>query len=290
MWKRKRDAVRQAYRPERSRGAPPQRPWRAAVLVALCAGASASFLAAQRQQALPTGPMQEKAQTACLTCHTAQIIVQQRLDRGGWTRETDKMIRWGAPVAAEDREALIDYLTNHFGPTEPQEPRGELPEGPGRDKVRAACLACHGVAIIAQQHLERRRWSQSVERQIRWGARVASGDREAVIDYLVQHFGPPKEDKIEKPAPELAAGPACALVQPVCLECHDAGTIVEQRFDRRGWTRVVRKMIGFGAVVEPDEGEAIIGYLVKNYSPAVGQQGTEQSRSLKKPPQPKPAP
>jgi len=65
---------------------------------------------------LPSGTMQEKATTACTECHEARIIVQQRLSKTGWTKEVDKMTKWGALVEAADRDALIDYLSSNFGP------------------------------------------------------------------------------------------------------------------------------------------------------------------------------
>ena len=68
---------------------------------------------------LPPGPIQAKARTACTECHDAGIIVQQRLSRGSWTKEVDKMTRWGATVAPEDREAFIDYFAGNFGPDKP---------------------------------------------------------------------------------------------------------------------------------------------------------------------------
>jgi hypothetical protein len=65
---------------------------------------------------LPAGPVQEKATAACASCHEARIIVQQRLSRAAWTREMDKMIKWGAEVDPKDRDALIDYYSVNFGP------------------------------------------------------------------------------------------------------------------------------------------------------------------------------
>jgi len=65
---------------------------------------------------LPTGPLQKKAAAACLSCHEARIIVQQRLSNAAWTREMDKMVKWGAEVDPQDREALIDYFSENFGP------------------------------------------------------------------------------------------------------------------------------------------------------------------------------
>ena len=65
---------------------------------------------------LPGGPAKEKAEAACLTCHEARIIVQQRLTKPAWTKEVDKMIKWGAEVDPKDRDALIDYFSVNFGP------------------------------------------------------------------------------------------------------------------------------------------------------------------------------
>ena len=51
----------------------------------------------------------------CLGCHQADLIEQQRLDRVGWGRELDKMVRWGATVPAGERDAMVSYLSTRFG-------------------------------------------------------------------------------------------------------------------------------------------------------------------------------
>jgi hypothetical protein len=63
---------------------------------------------------LPTGPMQAKVQTACTECHDSGIIEQQRLNKAAWTKEVDKMIKWGAVVDPGDRDAMIEYLNANF--------------------------------------------------------------------------------------------------------------------------------------------------------------------------------
>lgn len=63
--------------------------------------------------------MAAKATTSCLECHEARIILQQRLSKANWTKEVDKMVKWGALVDAGDRDALIDYLSANFGPDKP---------------------------------------------------------------------------------------------------------------------------------------------------------------------------
>jgi cytochrome c5 len=62
------------------------------------------------------GPGADVFKRRCLACHQADIVEQQRLGRAGWTREIDKMIRWGADVSDMDKEPLATYLTSAYGP------------------------------------------------------------------------------------------------------------------------------------------------------------------------------
>ena len=63
---------------------------------------------------LPPGTLQAKMKAACLGCHDSGIIVQQRLGKAAWTKEVDKMIKWGAVVDPGDRDAFIEYLRANF--------------------------------------------------------------------------------------------------------------------------------------------------------------------------------
>lgn len=81
---------------------------------------------------LPRAQIQASVTTACTECHESRIIVQQRLNKAGWTKEVDKMMKWGALVDPKDRDAFIDYLSTNFPPnkqpyvaakTTPQKPK-----------------------------------------------------------------------------------------------------------------------------------------------------------------------
>jgi hypothetical protein len=85
-----------------------------ALTVTVCGLMSANTRAAR--QDLPEGKGVELARERCLNCHEADLIVSQRLSRQGWTREVDKMIRWGAVVSDAEKEPLVDYLFSNFGP------------------------------------------------------------------------------------------------------------------------------------------------------------------------------
>jgi hypothetical protein len=98
-----------------------------AFLAALLALACLTLLHAQSPE-LPPGPLQAKMNTACLECHDARIVVQQRLSKSAWTKEVDKMIKWGAVVDPADREAFIDYLSSNF-------PEGNKPYAAGTAKT-----------------------------------------------------------------------------------------------------------------------------------------------------------
>lgn len=65
---------------------------------------------------LPDGPMKPLADQACLHCHSADMIRQQRLTEKQWTAEVTKMAGWGAAVPDDQKAALVAYLLEHFGP------------------------------------------------------------------------------------------------------------------------------------------------------------------------------
>ena len=104
-----------------------------ALLAALLALACLTLLHAQSPE-LPSGPLQAKMKTACLECHDASIVVQQRLSKAAWTKEVDKMIKWGAVVDAADRDAFIDYLSANF----PAEKAPYVPPNTANGKKKSA--------------------------------------------------------------------------------------------------------------------------------------------------------
>ena len=92
----------------------------AAFAVALTSLSLLPLLRAQLQD-LPAAPIQAKVRTACNECHDSSIMVQQRLSKAAWTKEVDKMIKWGALVDTADHDAFVDYLSTNFPPDKPAE-------------------------------------------------------------------------------------------------------------------------------------------------------------------------
>ncbi len=85
-------------------------------------GVIAPTLLPAQSPELPAGPIQAKVRTACNECHDSHIIMQQRLSNKVWSKEVDKMIKWGAIVAPNDRDAFIEYLSLNFPPDKATEP------------------------------------------------------------------------------------------------------------------------------------------------------------------------
>jgi len=52
---------------------------------------------------------------ACLSCHGRDLTEQQRLSPAGWTREVEKMMRWGAVVSDAEKAPLVSYLADRYG-------------------------------------------------------------------------------------------------------------------------------------------------------------------------------
>jgi len=63
---------------------------------------------------LPDGKGKDLVEAKCLPCHSADMLVQQRLTEKQWTAEIDKMTKWGATVTDADKAPMIEYLAKHF--------------------------------------------------------------------------------------------------------------------------------------------------------------------------------
>ena len=63
-----------------------------------------------------TPPGEAAYHRACLSCHGADLIDQQKLSRAGWVREVEKMMRWGATVSDTDKDPLVDFLVAKTAP------------------------------------------------------------------------------------------------------------------------------------------------------------------------------
>ncbi len=63
---------------------------------------------------LPPGDAAGLVREKCFACHDHSLIAGQKLDPVRWTREVEKMTRWGAPVTDAEKDRLVRYLAEHF--------------------------------------------------------------------------------------------------------------------------------------------------------------------------------
>jgi cytochrome c oxidase cbb3-type subunit III len=105
----------------------------------------------------------------CSVCHSADLIVQQRLPRARWEAIVDKMIHWGAELSNDEAQLLTRYLAARYHPGVPDnlpslehevgkaEPLklDSAAEGPiigvaarGGGIFEHNCQACHGAGAM----------------------------------------------------------------------------------------------------------------------------------------------
>ena len=74
-------------------------------------------LAADQSGALlPDGPGKETVSRICTDCHDTANIRKLRLPRDQWSDKMDEMVDRGAKGTDQEMAAVLDYLTQNFGP------------------------------------------------------------------------------------------------------------------------------------------------------------------------------
>ena len=106
----------------------------------------------------------------CLSCHSSEILRQQRLTGGQWEKVVRKMAGWGADLTAEETTVVAAYLAAEYGPDagtfEPEpvaaaraanestkEDDGPFAAGNverGRALYATQCASCHGADARGQ--------------------------------------------------------------------------------------------------------------------------------------------
>ena len=137
----------------------------------------------------------------------------------------------------------------------------QLPPGPGADALKSRCVICHEADIITSQKLSLTGWTNSINKMVRWGSQITAEEREVLQPYLAQHFAP------RPMASHVSTEAGAATYKKVCLTCHDADMIEQQRLTPTGWTRSVEKMMRWGAAVSDAEKQPLIDHLASRFGP-----------------------
>ncbi|MBY8821272.1 cytochrome C [Sphingomonas colocasiae] len=71
----------------------------------------------EREAVLPPGPGADLVAAQCAACHSLDYVQTQPRGKGKpfWDAAVTKMVKvYGAPVSAEDGEAIATYLAEHY--------------------------------------------------------------------------------------------------------------------------------------------------------------------------------
>jgi mono/diheme cytochrome c family protein len=96
-------------------------------------------------------------------------------------------VRIAVPAAA-----LFAVMLAGASAQQPAAPPGdELPEGEGKRILRASCASCHELDEVTKfrGYYDRKAWADIVNTMVEYGATLAKGEDEVLVDYLTQHFG-----------------------------------------------------------------------------------------------------
>ena len=110
--------------------------YRIAMIAAALLG-GLSLASAAGAQDLPPGAGHEMVQTACTTCHGADVIVSQRRSADEWKDVVSRMVGNGAPLADDQFAVVVKYLSDTLGP----EGAAPVAQGPAAPATPAAPAA-----------------------------------------------------------------------------------------------------------------------------------------------------
>ncbi len=88
----------------------------ACLLASVFAGVPAS--AGEEKVQIVAAPGVEQVRANCIACHSLDYIQMNSpfLDRKGWEAAITKMEKaFAAPIKAEDKEAMLNYLSTNYG-------------------------------------------------------------------------------------------------------------------------------------------------------------------------------
>jgi mono/diheme cytochrome c family protein len=74
------------------------------------------LVAALWAQELPEGDGKTLTQNVCGSCHSLDVVVQQRATKEEWRGIVDSMVQSGATVTEAEATAIVAYLAKNFPP------------------------------------------------------------------------------------------------------------------------------------------------------------------------------
>jgi cytochrome c2 len=199
---------------DRKRGAP-ERParWTRAVLwvlpslLLLAAGSPTEAQpgrATRPQVTPPQGPVRTVIFAHCTSCHGIDDYAYNALDRQGWDALiTTRHRGLTVTITPPERNLLLDWLVERFGPTSKPFPRTYVarevttflsdPEGEGL--LKRACTSCHGIDRVNSARFSPERWRVVTVDMRERGARLEDDELERLVEWLGRVKGTNDSDR-----------------------------------------------------------------------------------------------
>ena len=174
------------------------------VLVAAAAASTASPAAAQQNRGAtrpkvdrPDGPVWQVIRKNCIQCHGIDDYAFFALDRTGWqslleTKHNSPLAE-GTPVLSDkDRNILLDWLVDKFGPTSTAFPRTYVPpeiteffSDPEATLVlNRSCVSCHNLDRVMKSRYSPDEWRVIAVQMKTRGAAITNEDLERLVEWL----------------------------------------------------------------------------------------------------------
>jgi cytochrome c5 len=90
------------------------------------------------------------------------------------------------------KEKVADAAETPASVAEPYEAEAEPPaaEAPGQVLLETRCAVCHDLERVQKEKADRAGWEKIVDEMIGKGAKLDDAEKDPVLDYLVENYGP----------------------------------------------------------------------------------------------------
>jgi cytochrome c553 len=166
----------------------------AGLVYAALVPAAAQVGRAQRPKVTPPqGAVRQVIFAHCTTCHGIDDYAYNSLDRAGWNAYlTSKHRGMDVPLSAGDRDLLLDWLSDRFGPKTKPFPRAYVPpeittyftDEEADTLIKRACATCHGVERVSDGRHSAESWRVIAIDMRERGAKLSDTELERLVEWL----------------------------------------------------------------------------------------------------------
>jgi cytochrome c2 len=171
--------------------------WSVAVLMAAAAPArvAAQFLEkpTRPQVETPKGAVRQVIFKNCSSCHGIDDYAYNALDRAGWNALIESKHKGlTVPIATQDREVLLDWVSTRFGPTTKPFPRAYVPptittyfsDTEAQGLLGRSCQGCHELGRVNDARFSPERWRVVTVDMRERGAKITDEELERLVEWL----------------------------------------------------------------------------------------------------------